>query len=176
MKTTRKKFQILSFKKEWRTCHQWRAWRLWPRCAPQWCCPWGRSSWLSKAKDKEEGLVWLAVFEANPNGFYAWLEFLLARLLNVRQEGRSGLASRLRSESEWILRVVWISFCEAGECPIRRGGLVWLAVFEVQFIFCVRYKDITGAVLFLRTCLKVCIEPRTISIKTSKWRSEYSPQ
>jgi hypothetical protein len=66
-------------------------------------------------------LDWLADFEANPNGFYAWFEFLLVRLLNVRQGGRFGLASRLRSESEWILRVVRIYSFETGEFPIRKG-------------------------------------------------------
>ncbi len=67
-------------------------------------------------------MVWLANFEANPNGFFAWFEFLLVRLLNVRQGGRFGLASRLEANPNGFLRVVRISSCETVEATRRK---VW---------------------------------------------------
>jgi hypothetical protein len=75
--------------------------------------------------DKEVGLVWLIDFEANPNGFYTWFEFLLVRLVNVRQGERFGLASRLRSESEWIY--AWFGFLLVRLLNVRQGGRFGLA-------------------------------------------------
>ncbi len=70
-------------------------------------------------------MVWLADFEANPNGFYAWFEFLLVRLLNVRQGGRFGLASRLEANPNGFYAL--LEFLLVRLLNVRQGGRFGLA-------------------------------------------------